>query len=237
MCFGAVGDAIGDAFHSVDTLANSINPFKGITDWGTDNTLGKIPGVGKPLAQLADWGDSHPAEVGAAIGSGWAAATYLGTGAAAAAGDGGLGAGDIGAAGDVGTAGSGFADVGTAGSGFSDPWTVGGAAGAGAGGETAAGAGAGGSGSSAGAGASGTAPAATSPWVSGAETAAKYAAPAVISSLLQPKPPKTKALEAMPDPLAQQQAQQQKLLQQLARRGRSSTILTSPGSAGGSLGG
>jgi hypothetical protein len=59
-----------------------------------------------------------------------------------------------------------------------------------------------------------------------------------LSNLMQPKPPKTKAPTAMPDPLAQQQAQQQKLLQQLARRGRASTVLTNPGnSAGGSLGG
>lgn len=220
MCFGAVGDAIGDVFHSVDTVANEINPFKGITDWGTKNTLGKIPGVGKPLGQLADWGDSHPAEVGAAIGAGWAAAAYGGAGAAGEGlgGDAGAGAAEGGtamgpAAGTLGAADSATVpmaadvSVGTTG----------------AGGATAT------------AGATGAA--ATSPWVTGLETAAKYAAPAVISSLLQPKPPKTKAPTAMPDPLAQQQAQQQKLLAQLARRGRSSTILTNPSVAGGSLGG
>lgn len=73
--------------------------------------------------------------------------------------------------------------------------------------------------------------------ISGFEGLGKALAPVVLSSLLAPKPPKTKAPTAMPDPLAQQQAQQQKLLAQLARRGRSSTILTSPGNGGGSLGG
>jgi len=77
----------------------------------------------------------------------------------------------------------------------------------------------------------------SSSWLSYGKTAATAIAPSVVSSLMQPKPPKTKAPTAMPDPLAQQQAQQQKLLTQLARRGRASTILTNPGNAGGSLGG
>lgn len=76
-----------------------------------------------------------------------------------------------------------------------------------------------------------------SSWLDYGKTAAKVLAPTVVSSLLAPKPPKTKAPTAMPDPLAQQQATQQKMLQQLARRGRASTILTSPGAAGGALGG
>jgi hypothetical protein len=97
-------------------------------------------------------------------------------------------------------------------------------------------------GATAGGAANGTAAAAgsgsgASSWTDYAKTAAKVLAPTVVSSLLQPKPPKTKAPTAMPDPLAQQQAQQQKLIQQLARRGRASTILTSPGNSGGSLGG
>lgn len=79
--------------------------------------------------------------------------------------------------------------------------------------------------------------AATPGWVSSAETAGKVIAPAVISSLLAPKPPKTKAPTAMPDPLAEQQATQQQLIAQMARRGRASTILTNPSNAGGSLGG
>lgn len=76
-----------------------------------------------------------------------------------------------------------------------------------------------------------------SSWLDYGKTAAKTLAPMVVSSLLQPKAPKTKAPTAMPDPLAQQQAEQQKILQQLARRGRASTILTNPASGGGSLGG
>lgn len=239
MCFGAVGDAIGDVFHSVDTVANSINPFKGITDWGTKNTLGKIPGVGKPLGQLADWGDSHPAEVGAAIGAGWGAAAYLGAGAAGAAGEAGtLGAGASAAAGGAGAAGA-AAGAGAAGAVGEAASATGGvsattaAEGAGAAGAVGAASGA----SSAGGSAAAATPAATNPWLSGAATAAKYVAPAVVSSLLQPKPPKTKAPTAMPDPLAQQQAAQQKVIAQIARRGRSSTILTNPGNSGGALGG
>lgn len=218
MCFGAVGDAIGDAFAGVDKAANSINPFKGITDWGTENTLAKIPGVGKPLGQLADWGDSHPAEVGAGIGAGWAAAAYLGAGSAAAA-EGGAGAAE---GTDAVLTADAAADAGAAGAASTLPADV--AVGTtGAGGATAAAAG----------GAASTTPG----WLSAAGTAAKYVAPAVVSSLLAPKPPKTKAPTAMPDPLAEQQAAQQKVIQQLARRGRSSTILTNPGSSGGSLGG
>lgn len=76
-----------------------------------------------------------------------------------------------------------------------------------------------------------------SSWMDYAKTTAKALAPVVVSSLLAPKAPKAAAPIAMPDPLAQQQAQQEKLLQQLARRGRASTILTSPASGGGSLGG
>lgn len=96
-------------------------------------------------------------------------------------------------------------------------------------GATAGGAGAGG--------ASGTTGGAGSSWLDYGKTAAKVLAPTVVSSLLAPKPPKTKAPTAMPDPLAEQQATQQKVLAQLARRGRASTILTSPGNSGGALGG
>lgn len=83
----------------------------------------------------------------------------------------------------------------------------------------------------------GAAGGASSGWTDYAKTVGKVLAPTVVSSLLAPKPPKAAAPIAMPDPLAQQQAQQQKILQQLARRGRASTILTSPGGSGGSLGG
>lgn len=50
-----------------------------------------------------------------------------------------------------------------------------------------------------------------------------------------PKAPKTLAPLAMPDPLAQQQAVQQSIITQMARRGRASTVLTDGG--GGKLGG
>lgn len=102
----------------------------------------------------------------------------------------------------------------------------------GAGGDVGATAGGAGNGATAAAG-SGS----SSSWLDYGKTAAKVLAPTVVSSLLAPKPPQTKAPTAMPDPLAQQQATQQKLIQQLARRGRASTILTSPSNAGGSLGG
>ena len=92
-------------------------------------------------------------------------------------------------------------------------------------------------GATAGGGAAAGSGAGASSWLDYAKTAGKVLAPAVVNSLMAPKPPKTKAPTAMPDPLAQQQAQQQKLLQQLARRGRASTILTNPGNVGGSLGG
>lgn len=205
MCLGA----IGDAFQAVDKGLNAINPFKGITDWTTDNTLAKIPGIGKPLGQLADWGDSHPAEVGAMIGGGFAA-----SGALAAGASGGTAMGS--AAGTLGAADSSAASS-SLGLTAAD---VGGTSGAVAGSGAAAAAGTGGS-----------------ALASYAGATAKVLAPAVVTSLLAPKPPKAAPVAAMPDPLAQQQAQQQKIIEQMARRGRSSTILTNPGSAGGSLGG
>lgn len=169
-------------------------------------------GTNQTLGAIANvvaavWGGS---EAGGALGS--------------AAGGGAAGGGAAGsAAGDGAAAGSATADSGSVNL-FADAVP-------GAGGDV--GASAGGAG---GASAGGSSAASGSSWVDYAKTAAKVIAPSVVSSLLQPKPPKTKAPTAMPDPLAQQQAQQQKLLQQLARRGRASTILTSPGS-GGSLGG
>lgn len=83
------GGVIGDVFKSVDTVANKINPFHHFTQWATDNTVGKIPGIGKPMAQLGDWGNNHPAEVAALAAGGYGAYT-LGAGALAG------GAGDTG---------------------------------------------------------------------------------------------------------------------------------------------
>lgn len=55
---------------------------------------------------------------------------------------------------------------------------------------------------------------------------------AVVSSLLTPKQrtqqPGVAPVIGMPDPLAQQEAQRRKIAEQLGRRGRASTILTSP---------
>lgn len=59
----------------------------------------------------------------------------------------------------------------------------------------------------------------------------------VVGNLLAPKPsmPQAPAVKEMPDPLAQQEAMKRKIIEQTARTGRASTILTSP--SGGKLGG
>jgi len=67
------------------------------------------------------------------------------------------------------------------------------------------------------------------------KTALEVFGPSVVSSALAPRPPGAPAPTLMPDPLAQEEEQRRKVTEQLARRGRSSTIMTSPG--GGSLGG
>lgn len=195
----------------------SVGQFGGETDaqYAQSRKQGVDTGNSQTLGQIANvvaavWGG---AEAGGALGG---AAGSAGGGAEAGAG---AGAGEGGAAGggaDV--AGLEAADSAAVASEGAEP------------GLTAAG-----SGASSGSAAAGTG--SSSSWLDYGKTAAKVLAPTVVSSLLQPKPPKTKAPTAMPDPLAQQQAQQQKLLQQLARRGRASTILTNPGDAGGSLGG
>lgn len=68
---------------------------------------------------------------------------------------------------------------------------------------------------------------------------------AVASSLLAPgmpqgggvQQPKTLAPSPMPDPLAQQAATKKSIVEQTTRRGRASTVLTSPGNSSGRLGG
>lgn len=62
--------------------------------------------------------------------------------------------------------------------------------------------------------------------------------PSLAQNLLQKKPsaPSVAPVTAMPDPMAQAEAKRQAMIEQLARRGRSSTILTDSGS-GGKLGG
>jgi hypothetical protein len=149
---------------------------------------------------------------------------FLGSGAGAAgAGAGGASASGFGGVGtDPSVSGPGAGSSSGAGSGFGGVGTDPSVAGPGAGAKASSGIGA----------------AAKSAATSGiGKTALEVLGPTVLSSLLAPKPPKTKAPTAMPDPLAQQQAERQKLLDQLARRGRASTILTNPSNGGGSLGG
>jgi hypothetical protein len=75
------------------------------------------------------------------------------------------------------------------------------------------------------------------------KTALNAGVSTAVGSLLAPKVPtvlpggKTAAVP-MPDPLAQEAATKKSLVEQLARRGRASTVLTSPGgNSGGKLGG
>lgn len=246
MCLGAIGDVfqnetshIGDMLHG---FANS--PGKTLAQFalGAEDPLGAklwstatgedfTPSVGQLGGETdaqfeqsrkggVDTGTSQTlgqiANVVAGIWGGAEAGSALGS-AAGLGGEGGAAASSAAESGGSAAADSGSVNL------FADAVP-------GAGGDVGASAGtAAGSGSaSAGAGSS---------WLDYSKAAAKALAPAVVSSLLQPKPPKTKAPTAMPDPLAQQQATQQKLLQQLARRGRASTILTNPANGGGSLGG
>ena len=62
-------------------------------------------------------------------------------------------------------------------------------------------------------------------------------ASAAVSSALAPKRPGLPTPTAMPDPLAQQEARKRELINQVARRGRASTMLTDAAPAGGKLGG
>ena len=190
----------------------SVGQFGGETDaqFAQSRKQGVDTGMSQSLGQIAN--------IVAAVWGGSAAAGALGGAAGSAGGGAEAGAGE--GAGAGATADSGSVNL------FADAVP-------GAGGDVGATAGGAGNGATAAAGSGSGA----SSWLDYAKTAGKVLAPTVLSNLMQPKPPKTKAPTAMPDPLAQQQAQQQKLLQQLARRGRASTILTNPGNAGGSLGG
>lgn len=65
------------------------------------------------------------------------------------------------------------------------------------------------------------------------------AATSVATSLLNPRnitAPTVTPVVGMPDPLAQQQAKQQSMIEQMARRGRASTILTDSAGGSGKLG-
>ena len=61
----------------------------------------------------------------------------------------------------------------------------------------------------------------------------------IIGNIMNPKPSAPKAPDPieMPDPQAQQDAMREKILEQVSRSGRASTIMTSPSAGGGKLGG
>jgi hypothetical protein len=65
----------------------------------------------------------------------------------------------------------------------------------------------------------------------------------VATSLLNPKKdqiaaaPTVTPVIGMPDPLAQEQAKKQSMIEQMARRGRASTIMTNSAQGSGKLGG
>jgi hypothetical protein len=69
-----------------------------------------------------------------------------------------------------------------------------------------------------------------------AKTAGGAAATAGVQGMLAPKPPKVPGQTPMPDPLQQEEARKRSIAEQMARRGRASTVLTAPG-GGGKLGG
>lgn len=67
------------------------------------------------------------------------------------------------------------------------------------------------------------------------KAAAGAAASSAATQLLAPKPPKVPGATPMPDPQATEEARKRSIAEQMARRGRASTILTDPVS--GTLGG
>jgi hypothetical protein len=52
-----------------------------------------------------------------------------------------------------------------------------------------------------------------------------------VNKMLAPDLPELKGPSAMPDPLEMQKAQERSIIEQMARRGRQSTIMTNPGGA------
>lgn len=239
MCFGAIGsnekshfgnllEQIGDhpeALLAPDPFSSAV--FRNATgDKGFEPLVGQLGGetgtqFKQSQAQGVNTGPSQTLGAIANVIAGAIAGGAVAGGGGGAAADG-VDAAETGAAADgsyAGEVGLTSEDVGT-----------GAAAGNGTGGAV------GDTATASGSGAAGTSSSGTN-WGDLAKTGAKVLAPTVLSSLLAPKPPKTQAVSAMPDPLAQQQAQQQKLIAQMARRGRSSTILTNPSNGGGALGG
>lgn len=78
-------------------------------------------------------------------------------------------------------------------------------------------------------------------WFAGsaaAQTAATTVAAAAAQKALTDKPemPELETPQAMPDPLEQAKARERAIIEQLARRGRSASILTQPGSGPQALG-
>lgn len=100
---------LGEVIGGVDKAANSLNPMKQPMQWLTDNTIGKIPGIGKPAAQAYDYSNGHPLESYLAASSIVAGGEGLGAfgGAAGAGADAGAAADAGSLAGVAGSAGAG----------------------------------------------------------------------------------------------------------------------------------
>lgn len=107
---------------------------------------------------------------------------------------------------------------------FGGTAAAGGAVAAGAGTAAAAGAGAAAAGTAAGAAVGGSALGAIG------TAAATAAVTAGVGALLMPDAPKTKDMPGMPDAKAQEEAKKRSIAEQMARRGRASTIMTEPAS-------
>jgi hypothetical protein len=198
-----------DSFGEIDPLLHgAINAQSKLDDRVTGSVLGEV-GLTGP-AKYFERSAADPTQ---------ASLHHLLAGAAVIGGEAALGAG--GEAGAGGALGSGAAEGGSVNL-FADAVP-------GAGGDVGASAGGGAVGSG------GATAGAGSSWLDYGKTAAKALAPTLLSSALQPKAPKTKAPTPMPDPLAEEQAQRKKIIDQMSQRGRASTILTS--ATNGSLGG
>lgn len=221
MCGGEIGRFLDFSKRASNDAFDAGNPFQ--NPHQIDTNLRNFAGTVAPFYNhMANKGGlqgkimNHPGAAAAVV----AAAIFGGEWLAGAEGAGGSGAG-AGAAGDAAAAGAGGDAVG-AGGGSAAAGTSASAGGAAAGaGGTAAGAGAG-----------------SSVWGTIGKSAAQAAASYAVQAATAPKPPKTTAPIGMPDQQAEQEAQRRALIEQISRRGRTSTILTSPGDSGsGSLGG
>jgi hypothetical protein len=229
---GALGSRFGKWVENVDPIGHGIANFAMFNDskavretadvwkniFGENSTVGKWGGVMEKEAQKnvddPDAGIMKAGAVAAAIFGGMAAggesaaggSAASGTGAGAAA-TGGSDAAYLAAADEAGGMSAAYG---------TDAGYSSGVAGGGATGGATTGA---------------AAPPASTPWYQtpAAKTAATTVGTNLLSSALQPKPPKAtdRPTQAMPDPQATAEARKRKIIEQSARRGRVSTILTS----------